>query len=184
MIEEICDLVVDGLSADNCARFAGISPSTMHAWKAEGEEERLRREKGDEPNPALNLKAEFSERYDLARAAYELKLIRILMRQSVESEQDPKVIQWLLTKKYSEYRDIARTEVTGADGGPVKTETTVVSDAELLDLANRIAGLGPVIPAAQVDPAEPAGEDGFVGHLDDRAYWTPEQWAAAEAEGE
>lgn len=69
-----------------------------------------------------------------AQGAYTAAQRRIVERVANGEVEDPKqaramfaAASWLLSKRDREtYGDSNRTEITGADGGPLKTETTVV----------------------------------------------------------
>ena len=147
--KKIADLITAGNDAETSAMASGISKAAYYVWLARGRAEidRLTR------NPKLKAKAseqpyiEFVETIEQARAEAEARLVVLVSKAAA----DPKTWQaatWLLERREpKKWGRVNRTEITGADGGPVKSESTVqVSDTELKDLADRLTGLGPVIP--------------------------------------
>lgn len=147
--QKIADLIAAGNDAETSAVASGISKAAYYNWLARGRAEIDRLTK----NPRLKSKAseqpyvEFVETIEQARAEAEARLVVLVSKAAA----DPKTWQaatWLLERREpKKWGRINRTEITGADGGPVKSESKVtVSDAELAALADQITGLGPIIP--------------------------------------
>ena len=138
-----------GMGTDQAARLSGIAPSTFYKWQKEGRDELERREAGERPQRKLDLYVDLVERTETARAACQARLLSAVINQLEGG--DYKAATWLLERKWpAEFGRVNRTEISGPDGGPVRQETTVnVTDAELFGLADRIAGLGPVLPGAE-----------------------------------
>lgn len=153
-VRRITELVAAGNDQETAALAAGISKSTHFAWMARGriEADRLA------ANPRLKVKAseapfvEYLEAVQKARAEAEARLVLLVAK----AAQEPKTWQaaaWLLERRDPQrWGRVTRTELTGKGGGPVKQETTTtLSDADLAALADRLSGVGPVLPVVNLE---------------------------------
>ena len=150
LTEEVIDAMAHnlalGLPTDAAARLAGIAPSTFFKWQSIGRIEADLRDEGGRPNRKLDDFVYLVDRCEKGRAAFQAKALAAI-HNSMENG-DERSAMWLLERKHpNEWGRVSRTEVSGPNGGPVQQETTVtISDADLVDLANKISGLGPIIP--------------------------------------
>lgn len=147
--QKIAELIVAGNDAETAVVASGISTTTYYNWMARGRAEiaRMVDTNRSKPKAAEAIFVEFVETIEKARAEAEARLVILVSKAAA----DPKTWQaatWLLERREPKrWGRINRTEITGADGGAIQSETVVkVSDAELVALADQIAGLGPVIP--------------------------------------
>lgn len=145
VIESTAQYLAMGMPVEKAARLSGISPSVFYKWQAIGRDEEERRLNGERADRKLDLYVQFVEGIEKGRGAF---VARNLARIDKAAEDGNwQAAAWSLERRYpKDFGRVSRTELTGADGGPVRQETTVVSDAELARLADEIAGLGPIIP--------------------------------------
>jgi hypothetical protein len=127
---QVRDRILQGVRAGNhvepSARAAGIAPSTYYSWLARGERE------------AVGIYRVFLEEVRRAEAEAEVHAVAILRRAMTGD--------WRAALAYLERRHPARwrrhqsTELTGKDGGPIRTEhgsgldLSKLSDEELRQL--------------------------------------------------
>lgn len=117
---KIAQLLEKGWFLSHVAAEVGLADSTLRKWIDDGE-------KADAEPEA----AEFSAACARARARAERKILARIERKTArwrsKAAGDWKPDQWRLAiMNPAIYREVKRTELTGADGGPVPTVASVV----------------------------------------------------------
>ena len=149
--KRLADFIAAGNDSETAALAAGVSRSAFFTWLARGREERQRLADKPRSKPKASEQPylEFVDAIEKARAEAEARLV-LLVHKAAQEPRTWQAAAWLLERRDpARWGRVSRTEISGPDGGPVRQETTVTSDADLLALADRIAGLGPVLPAAE-----------------------------------
>lgn len=130
MTPEVVDKLLQALRAGNfrnvAAEWAGIEDRTLRNWMAKGQAEKKGRHR------------DFFRRVMEAEQAAEIRAVGLLMK---AAENDAKHAAWWLERKFPErWGRKDRHEVTGANGGPMQTESAVaaLTTAELRKLARAI----------------------------------------------
>jgi transposase len=146
----IVNLVRAGNYRETAAAAAGINPKTLRNWLHRGS-------KGGKSNAAY---AQFSADLDTAEAEAEL---RDNKRINDAAEKDWRAAAWRLARKNPDrWGDRQRFEHTGADGGPIQTNTPGVvmlppedplddDDRALEDLRDREGPLNPADDGATTE---------------------------------
>lgn len=148
---KIAEYISAGNDQTTAAVANGVSKATFFGWMARGRAERDRLA----ANPKLKLKAsetpylEFVDAIEQALATAEARYVLLIAK----AAQEPRTWQaaaWMLTHgpNKSKWAEVNRNEVSGPNGGPIETVVETVTDADLAALADRITGIGPVIPEA------------------------------------
>ena len=124
--ERIVQAIRAGNYAESAARAAGIAASTYYRWMERGERE------------SAGAFREFAEAVRLAEAEAEVHAVAIIRRAMGE---DWRAALAYLERRYpGRWRRHTSTEVTGPDGGPIRTQQvnpvdlSRLSDAELAEL--------------------------------------------------
>lgn len=118
----ICDAIRAGCHQEQAAQAAGISASTLYAWKALGEKE------SDGPYRRFLLKLRQAE------AEAELNAVKVL-RSAIEDEGDWKAALALLERRFpSRWRRQQTNELVGPGGGPLQTEQLLRLDTSRLSI--------------------------------------------------
>jgi hypothetical protein len=118
----ICDAIRAGCYQEQAAQAAGISASTLYAWKALGEQE----SDGPYRRFLLNLRQ--------AEAEAELNAVKIL-RRAIEDEGDWKAALALLERRFpGRWRRRQTNELVGPGGGPLQTEQVLRLDTSRLSI--------------------------------------------------
>jgi hypothetical protein len=123
--ERILEDIRAGCYPEQAAQAAGVSPSTLYAWKAKGEKE------SDGPYRRFLL------RLRQAEAEAELKAVKV-MRSAIEDDGDWKAALAFLERRFpGRWRRQQTNELVGPGGGPLLAEqlsrldVSKLSDAEL-----------------------------------------------------
>ena len=121
----------------HAAATAGISRKTCYAWRDE--------------DPA------FREEFDAIDAGWTDELERIATKRAKDGSDD--LMKFLLAARNpSRFRGAAKVELTGRDGGPVRTQSEVAVTAEVAAMLGRIdafAAGAAALPAPSGEEAAP-----------------------------
>lgn len=133
-IEEASRMCLGGATDQELADYFGVDVRTLYRWK--------------------NTQPEFRQALKVAKDASDDRVERSLLERALGYERDEvdikvvngEIVQtpirkfyppdttaaifWLKNRKPAEWRDMKATELTGAGGGAVKTESTVTLTAE------------------------------------------------------
>lgn len=128
--ERFCALVEDGEMLCHAAAKVGVGERTVLRWLSDGEKD-----------DADELHRWFWQGCEHARAVAEKAVLDRIQAKSAGGHpsesmgRDWKADQWLLgLMRPSRYRETKRTEITGAEGGPVETIAKVVLFPEVESL--------------------------------------------------
>lgn len=140
--EKLCAI---GATDAEVADFFGVSVRTVHRWK----------HANDEFCHALKVGKDVAddrvERSLYQRAiGYEQEEVKIFMPAGAENPvyapytakiapDTTAAIFWLKNRRKDEWRDVKASEITGADGGPVRTEETGAGAAKIAAFLDAIA---------------------------------------------
>lgn len=149
--KRISDLIAAGNDQETAAQAAGISKSTHYAWLQRGKAEKERLEslaETSEETPDVTEKEQpylnYLESVEKAIAEAEAGLV-LHIRTAAKEPRTWQAAAWLLTHGPSKHKwkGISVNEVSGPEGGPVRSETKQVSmsESEILQLADEILGL-------------------------------------------
>lgn len=132
--------IVNALEAGNyfdaACEYAGITATTGYNWKARGKKESERRENPNvkegsqqwlEEQPYL----EFFEAVTRASANVEIRTMALIHRAGTGDEAkgiqgDWRALTWFMEHRYPEKWGRTRVESTGANGGAIETEATII----------------------------------------------------------
>ena len=124
--ERVVTAIRAGNYAESAARAAGIAPSTYYRWIERGERERE------------GIHRDFLEAVRLAEAEAEVHAVALIRRAMAE---DWRAALAYLERRYpGRWRRHTSTELTGPDGGPIRThevkqlDLSRLSDEELTQL--------------------------------------------------
>lgn len=119
IVDTLAKYIRAGAHLDTAAARAGISKQTLHTW--------LKAAARGDGTPLQN---DLLEAVDLALADFEHGAVLGIMKASTTQWQAG---AWLLERKFPDrYGMRNRTEITGANGGPIQlVDVKVMSDAEL-----------------------------------------------------
>lgn len=121
--EAILNALRLGVTQENAARYGGVHPATYHRWLEEGG-----KDDADEKY------REFRQAVEKARAEAEVRNVAIIADAAKRGTWQ--AAAWFLERSFPrQWSKTSRTELTGADGGPV----SVSVDPEALE--SRIAAL-------------------------------------------
>lgn len=119
----IVDLIRAGMRPSMAAQAAGLSKSTVSGWIKRGSEEQWRIEGGEEPNEVEKPYLEFVQSMMKAEAEAQAGLVVSWFREARQG--DWKAAQAFLAKRWPDDwgdSNTMRVEVSGAGGGPIRTE--------------------------------------------------------------
>jgi hypothetical protein len=139
---EVKEKILSALTAGNyqeaAAAYAGIDQGTYYRWMERGRIERDRVNSGEKPLKAETIYREFREAVETARAQAEVRNTGIINKAANDGTWQ--AAAWYLERSHPQrWGRINRTEISGPEGGPIKTEV------DLVDLEARLAsalGLG------------------------------------------
>lgn len=137
---EVRDRIVQALTAGNyqetAALYAGIDQGTYYRWMERGRIERDRINAGEKPLKAETIYREFREAVETARAQAEVRNAGIINKAANDGTWQ--AAAWYLERSHPQrWGRINRTEISGPEGGPIRTEV------DLVDLEARLsAALG------------------------------------------
>jgi hypothetical protein len=151
-IESIMQYIAAGEKPIMAARANGVRKSTFLSWTARGRAERERLEN----DPKAKIKAserpfmDFLDRIEEAEAKYITFMSATLTKAAKEPKNWRAALEILERRDPENWSKTSRTEISGPNGGPVRQETTVsLSEAEIIALADKLSGIGPILPMAQ-----------------------------------
>lgn len=122
--DRICAAIRQGNYQETAAKFAGIGETTFYRWLDEGS-----KEDSDE------IFQQFREAVEKAKADAEVRDISLIDKAATDGSWQ--AAAWKLERKYPHrWGRVTRTEITGAEGAPLKVE--VDAKAEL----KKLLGLG------------------------------------------
>jgi len=148
--EKIVALIAAGNFAETAALASGISKQTYYNWLARGRAERDRL--NEKPNLKVRAKEEpyleFFDSIEKARAEAEARMVVLITKAAQEPRTWQAAAWWLERVAPQKYGRVNRTEISGPDGTPIKSETKNVSltQAEIIAMADEILGINaPII---------------------------------------
>jgi transposase len=116
MIEQICDLIIDGFSLAKAAVITGVSESTIYRWLAMGKKQ-----------DSESIYIELVQRIQEATECSELEFLQ-RMRIAAQSPQNWRVNVWLLERRFPEkYGKRSEKERVNTDKIVSSTEATVLT---------------------------------------------------------
>lgn len=124
----IVEALAGGNYAETAAAYAGIAPSTYHAWVTRGELEQARVDAGEEPSPSEAPFLEFLEAVKSARSKAEVRNVALIQQAARETWQA--AAWWLERTRPKDWGRRVQTEVVGADGGAVQVASASPADLE------------------------------------------------------
>jgi len=144
-IKRIADFIAAGNHQNVAAKAHGVSESTHYAWLKRGEQERQRLETvpGARPKASESVYLEYLEAIERALAEAEASLV-LNIRKAAAEPRTWQAAAWMLTHGVARdrWKQVQRTEITGADGGPVQSESkSAYTEAEIIALADEILGI-------------------------------------------
>lgn len=119
----IVDLIRAGMRPSMAAQAAGLAKSTVSGWIKRGSEEQWRIENGEEPTEIEKPYLEFVQSMMKAEAEAQAGLVVSWFREARQG--DWKAAQAFLAKRWPDDwgdSNTMRVEVSGAGGGPIRTE--------------------------------------------------------------
>ena len=125
-----CDALMRGLPKRHAAAVAGISEGTYHDWRRRGEA-------GEEPYAAFMQRvyeAEAQLQDDLLQT---VKHMALGLDKTARAGERLKAAQFLLERRWpQDWAQTKAVELTGADGGPVQTESAkpLFTDEQLANM--------------------------------------------------
>lgn len=153
--EAILRLLRSGITIETACGAAGIGSSTYRVWMAKGAE-------GREPY------ATFMAAATRARDEQESYLAGIIARAAVPDEDghpgDWRAAAWLLERsRPTKWGRQTRTELTGADGGPLEVRTAPAQplDAESVEQMVEVMRRSGLIDADEFAPSPPSGNGSY-----------------------
>ena len=117
LTDRMCELLEIGFTHRLACKAVGITPKTFYAWRVRGEEQKR------------GLFRDFLQRTSEAEAKCLENVLATIQIASIEGNW--KAAAWVAERRF---RYSQKTEITGADGGPIVIDTTMASD-EALDAA-------------------------------------------------
>lgn len=148
--EKIVQLIAAGNFSETAALASGISKQTYYNWLARGRAERERL--NDKPNLKPKAKEEpyleFFDAIEKARAEAEARMVVLITKAAQEPKTWQAAAWWLERVAPQKYGRVNRTELSGPEGAPIKSETKniAMTEAEVIALADEILGINaPVI---------------------------------------
>lgn len=138
-----CEATRKGLPKRYAAAAAGISESTWQAWRRRGEA-------GEEPYATFLARVNEADAERASSYLEKLEGVALGELEGVKPADMVKALTWLLERAYPrDFGSAQKVELTGADGGPVRTETArpLFTDAQLAamgpeELAAALGALG------------------------------------------
>ena len=122
--DAVCDAVRAGNYLKVAASAGGVTEQTIHNWIGRGREEKERIEEGHTPRKVEAVFLDFFEHLTRAEDEAEADAVRIWREQMPDDWRAAK--EYLARRFGDRWGDRQRVEMTGKDGGPVKSQ--VVGD--------------------------------------------------------
>ena len=143
-IDQISKLISVGNDIEVAAQAGGISKSTHYSWIARGkaEKQRLSDSPKAKPKKSEELFMEYLDATEKALNDAEARLV-LLIAKAAETKKDWRAAAWLLTHRENSkdrWKEVSKTELSGENGGPIKTETTAhLGEQDIIALANKLS---------------------------------------------
>ena len=119
IVDELCELLKEGIPQSAAAPSVGISRGTLQSWKARGRAARENSIGGDSIEPSEALYLDFLDRVEAARAAAEITMTRYVTKTAAGG--DVRAAMWWLDRARPErWAQRHRHEVTDSDGEDVR----------------------------------------------------------------
>ena len=144
--------IESGCTMGEAAKVVGVNRTTLYRWMA--------------ADP------EFADRVNAIRDDQDDQVEAVTLKNCLNPDPAHNTLRmfWLKCRRPSQYRDTVRAELTGAAGGPIKSESTHSIEptaefiAEVLGHLDRCKGQTSLGDAgeAQVEPAQPDDASGGV----------------------
>jgi hypothetical protein len=137
---KIVEAVGTGNYLDVSARYAGITPATLHSWMKRGRDELERVENGAKSNEKETVYVEFLDAVEKARAVSETSAVALIRRAAVNGTWQ--AAAWYLERSNHErWGRKQAVELTGRDGGPLQVENLTPDEANqrLVDYLDGLA---------------------------------------------
>jgi hypothetical protein len=131
--DKIVDAILGGNYLETAAQFAGVSRATLFDWLAKGREAQAQIQKEQELIPNGQLYADFLDAVESAQARAEVQAVASLRKAGLEHWQA--TAWWLERSRPRKYGRLERTEITGAEGGPIAVDLNVERNKALELLA-------------------------------------------------
>lgn len=135
-----------GAYPETAARAAGVSERSFYRWMERGEAEQVRRDSYDAEHPTLTEEEKEKRAIEqpfvhfwqsIQKALAEAEIL--VVGKVYQGGKDWQSKAWIAERRWRErWGRTTRTELTGADGGPVQVAS--VPAAELLALADELTG--------------------------------------------
>lgn len=97
VVKKFLGAIRTGNYIETAAAFAGLTKSTVYEWMKAGARENQRRENGEEPDPAMDAKAEFSNAVEKALAEAEVRDVLLIGK---AAEREWQAAAWRLERKF------------------------------------------------------------------------------------
>lgn len=118
-IDELCELLGEGIPQSAAAPSVGISRAALMGWKAKGREARQRLMDGADSEPNDDLFLDFLDRVEAARAEAEVRFARYVSQAAAGG--DVRAAMWWLDRARPErWAQRQRHETSGEDGEPIR----------------------------------------------------------------
>jgi transposase len=160
--EKIVALISAGNFAETAALASGISKQTYYNWLARGkaERERLNEVLNGKPRVKEAPYLEFFDSIEKARAEAEARMVVLITKAAQEPRTWQAAAWWLERVAPQKYGRINRTEISGPEGSPIKSETKNVSltQADIIAMADEILGINAPIVMENKEDRESANE--------------------------
>lgn len=122
--DDICDALSLMHTYESAAGYAGVGVSTLSLWRSQGREARAKDENGEELTPEEARKLKFLDATDAAEAEGVFRLHQVVIE---AAKVDPSyALRLLQIRRPQDYAPPQRTEVTGANGDPIRITTIEV----------------------------------------------------------
>jgi transposase len=122
-LEAITNALRNGAYIEHAAQAAGINPSTYHLWMDRGRTERDRRRAGLKADSNETKYLEFLEAVEKAQSEAAVDLLGEIANHARNGTWQ--AAAWILERKFPrQWGRFDRSEVTGAEGGPVRLDVS------------------------------------------------------------
>lgn len=113
--EQICELLAAGVYPEVACASVNVTVASYHNWRGRGEEESLRREGGEEPDPSEQVFVDFFEQVTRALARAEMGSVLRIQAMVRDEDVDPKVRldaeKFMLERRFRDRWGRARVDV-------------------------------------------------------------------------
>lgn len=132
----ILELATKGKTEVEIAHSLGISPTTLANWKGKHPDflEALKKAKdvADDLMEATLFQRGMGYSYSAVKFFFDSKSGKVVSQAYVEKlpPDTTAIIFWLKNRRPDRWRDVNKHELTGADGGPIKTQQVTKAEIE------------------------------------------------------